>query len=132
MPLREGPHRAVQRCRKVWECESSRSSKPERTWTSSRGDTEAGAEACRCKGLLDTNLRVHINTYLFRACSVRRLSADLQCRNATGLGAVRLAESDKRPVILAVRIRGTATDNPDIIKSMETLKMESTLRSRLL
>jgi len=43
-----------------------------------------------------------------------------------------LAESAKQPVILAVRIRGTATDNPDIRKTMETLKMESTFRARLL
>jgi large subunit ribosomal protein L30 len=42
-----------------------------------------------------------------------------------------LAEAAK-PVILAVRIRGTATDNPDIRKTMETLKMESTFRARLL
>ncbi len=43
-----------------------------------------------------------------------------------------MAESAKQPVILAVRIRGTATDNPDIRKTMETLKMESTFRARLL
>jgi len=43
-----------------------------------------------------------------------------------------LADSAKQPVILAVRIRGTATDNPDIRKTMETLKMESTFRARLL
>jgi len=43
-----------------------------------------------------------------------------------------LAESAKQPVILAVRIRGTATDNPDVRKTMETLKMESTFRARLL
>lgn len=43
-----------------------------------------------------------------------------------------MAESPKRPVILAVRIRGTATDNPLIRKTMATLKMESTFRARLL
>ena len=43
-----------------------------------------------------------------------------------------MAESAKQPVILAVRIRGTATDNPDIRKTMEILKMESTFRARLL
>jgi len=43
-----------------------------------------------------------------------------------------LAESAKQAVILAVRIRGTATDNPDIRKTMEILKMESTFRARLL
>jgi len=43
-----------------------------------------------------------------------------------------LPESVKPPVILAVRIRGTATDNPDIRKTMETLKLESTFRARLL
>jgi len=30
-----------------------------------------------------------------------------------------------------VRIRGTATDNPEIRKTMETLRMESTFRARL-
>lgn len=43
-----------------------------------------------------------------------------------------MPESAKQPVILAVRIRGTATDNPDVRKTMETLKMESTFRARLL
>ena len=43
-----------------------------------------------------------------------------------------MSESAKPPVILAVRIRGTATDNPDIRKTMEILKMESTFRARLL
>jgi large subunit ribosomal protein L30 len=43
-----------------------------------------------------------------------------------------LAEAPKQPVILAVRIRGTATDNPDVRKTMEILKMESTFRARLL
>src|SRR5881396_4323400 len=43
-----------------------------------------------------------------------------------------MAKSAKEPVILAVRIRGTATDNPDVRKTMETLKMESTFRARLL
>jgi large subunit ribosomal protein L30 len=43
-----------------------------------------------------------------------------------------LAEPAKQPVILAVRIRGTATDNPDVRKTMETLSMESTFRARLL
>lgn len=40
--------------------------------------------------------------------------------------------TSKQPPIIAVRIRGTATDNPDIRKTMETLKMESTFRARLL
>ena len=43
-----------------------------------------------------------------------------------------MAESAKQPVILAVRIRGTATDNPDVRRTMEILKMESTFRARLL
>ncbi len=43
-----------------------------------------------------------------------------------------MAESPKQSVILAVRIRGTATDNPDIRKTMETLNMENTFRARLL
>ena len=43
-----------------------------------------------------------------------------------------MPESARQPVILAVRIRGTATDNPDVRKTMETLKMESTFRARLL
>jgi len=81
--------------------------------------------------LLDANLRVHIYAHLFRACGVRRFGADLQRSYAAGLGGLRLAESPK-PVILAVRIRGTATDNPDVRKTMETLKMESTFRARLL
>jgi large subunit ribosomal protein L30 len=42
-----------------------------------------------------------------------------------------LAGAARQPVILAVRIRGTATDNPDIRKTMEILKMESTFRARL-
>lgn len=40
--------------------------------------------------------------------------------------------SAKQSPIIAVRIRGTATDNPDIRKTMETLKMENTFRARLL
>ncbi len=43
-----------------------------------------------------------------------------------------MAQLPRQPVILAVRIRGTATDNPDIRKTMETLNMESTFRARLL
>ena len=43
-----------------------------------------------------------------------------------------MAESAKRPVILAVRIRGTATDNPDVRRTMEILKLENTFRARLL
>jgi large subunit ribosomal protein L30 len=43
-----------------------------------------------------------------------------------------LAEPAKQPVILAVRIRGTATDNPEIRKTMKTLNLESTFRARLL
>lgn len=43
-----------------------------------------------------------------------------------------MTEAPKHQVILAVRIRGTATDNPDIRKTMETLNMESTFRARLL
>lgn len=43
-----------------------------------------------------------------------------------------MPESPKQSVILAVRLRGTATDNPDVRKTMETLKMESTFRARLL
>jgi large subunit ribosomal protein L30 len=41
-------------------------------------------------------------------------------------------EPTKQSPIIAVRIRGTATDNPDVRKTMETLKMESTFRARLL
>jgi large subunit ribosomal protein L30 len=43
-----------------------------------------------------------------------------------------MPESSKRPLILAVRIRGTATDNPDVRRTMEILKLESTFRARLL
>lgn len=41
-------------------------------------------------------------------------------------------ESPRQAPIIAVRLRGTATDNPDIRKTMETLKLESTFRARLL
>lgn len=41
-------------------------------------------------------------------------------------------EASKQSPIIAVRIRGTATDNPDIRRTMEVLKMESTFRARLL
>jgi large subunit ribosomal protein L30 len=43
-----------------------------------------------------------------------------------------MPESTNPPIILAVRIRGTATDNPDIRKTMEILQLESTFRARLL
>ncbi len=43
-----------------------------------------------------------------------------------------MPESANQPVILAVRIRGTATDNPDVRRTMEILKLESTFRARLL
>ena len=41
-------------------------------------------------------------------------------------------EPSRKPPIIAVRIRGTATDNPDIRRTMEILKMQSTFRARLL
>lgn len=34
--------------------------------------------------------------------------------------------------ILAVRLRGTASDNPDVEKTMESLKLEKTFQARLL
>src|SRR2546425_1576489 len=88
MPLRQSPHRTIQRCREVRQRKSARSSKPQRTWTSSRGDTETSLEAGWSQGLLDKNLRVHVDAYLFRSCRVRRLGADLQCGNAAGLGGI--------------------------------------------
>jgi large subunit ribosomal protein L30 len=39
--------------------------------------------------------------------------------------------SSKNP-ILAVRLRGTAADNPDVMKTMESLKLERTFQARLL
>ena len=39
---------------------------------------------------------------------------------------------DEHSPIIAVRIRGTATDNPDVRRTMEVLKMETTYRARLL
>lgn len=41
-------------------------------------------------------------------------------------------ESPRQSPIIAVRIRGTATDDPDVRKTMEILKMENTFRARLL
>src|SRR2546422_9923775 len=88
MPLRQSPHCTIQRHRKMRKRKSPCASKPQRARTSSWRDTETSREAGWRQGLLDTNLRVHINTYLFRARGVRRLGADLQRRNATGLGGV--------------------------------------------
>src|SRR5262245_46177358 len=42
-----------------------------------------------------------------------------------------MEEPSKNP-ILAVRLRGTAADNPDIEKTMESLKLEKTFQARLL
>ena len=41
-------------------------------------------------------------------------------------------EALKQSPIIAVRIRGTATDNPDVRRTMELLKMENSFRARLL
>lgn len=40
-------------------------------------------------------------------------------------------ETSKGP-LLAVRLRGTASDNPDVLKTMESLKLERTFQARLL
>ena len=40
-------------------------------------------------------------------------------------------EASKGP-LLAVRLRGTASDNPDVLKTMESLKLERTFQARLL
>lgn len=40
-------------------------------------------------------------------------------------------EASKGP-LLAVRLRGTASDNPDVLKTMESLKLEHTFQARLL
>src|SRR5690242_13195695 len=39
--------------------------------------------------------------------------------------------ASKNP-ILAVRLRGTASDNPDVQRTMESLKLERTFQARLL
>src|SRR5260370_3173624 len=41
------------------------------------------------------------------------------------------SSSSKNP-ILAVRLRGTASDNPDVQRTMESLKLERTFQARLL
>lgn len=41
-------------------------------------------------------------------------------------------EPSKPSPLIAVRLRGTATDNPDIRKTMESLRMENTFSARLL
>jgi large subunit ribosomal protein L30 len=41
-------------------------------------------------------------------------------------------ESPSKNPILAVRLRGTAADNPDVKKTMESLKLEKTFQARLL
>jgi large subunit ribosomal protein L30 len=40
-------------------------------------------------------------------------------------------EQGKGP-LLAVRLRGTASDSPDVVKTMESLKLEKTFQARLL
>src|SRR2546425_4443324 len=42
-----------------------------------------------------------------------------------------MGSSSKNP-ILAVRLRGTASDNPDVQRTMESLKLERTFQARLL
>src|SRR5205809_6474198 len=41
-------------------------------------------------------------------------------------------ESSIKNPILAVRLRGTASDNPDVQRTMESLKLERTFQARLL
>src|SRR2546426_12595306 len=41
-------------------------------------------------------------------------------------------ESPSKNPILAVRLRGTASDNPDVQRTMESLKLEHTFQARLL
>src|SRR5690349_23790853 len=41
-------------------------------------------------------------------------------------------ESSAKNPILAVRLRGTASDNPDVQRTMESLKLERTFQARLL
>src|SRR2546429_4419793 len=41
-------------------------------------------------------------------------------------------ESPSNNPILAVRLRGTASDNPDVQRTMESLKLERTFQARLL
>ena len=41
-------------------------------------------------------------------------------------------DKNKNGVILAVRLRGTAGDNPDVEKTMESLKLQHTFNARLL
>src|SRR2546429_746609 len=41
-------------------------------------------------------------------------------------------ESSTKNPILAVRLRGTAADNPDVRKTMESLRLERTFQARLL
>src|SRR5437899_10647838 len=41
-------------------------------------------------------------------------------------------ESSTKNPILAVRLRGTASDNPDVQRTMESLKLERTFQARLL
>src|SRR5438309_4930875 len=41
-------------------------------------------------------------------------------------------ESSTKNPILAVRLRGTASDDPDVRRTMESLKLERTFQARLL
>ena len=41
-------------------------------------------------------------------------------------------ESSNKNPILAVRLRGTASDNPDVQRTMESLRLERTFQARLL
>ncbi len=41
-------------------------------------------------------------------------------------------ESASKSLLLAVRLRGTAGDNPDVEKTLESLKLERTFQARLL
>ena len=43
-----------------------------------------------------------------------------------------MESSSKKNPILAVRLRGTASDNPDVQRTMESLKLERTFQARLL
>ncbi|TMI38649.1 50S ribosomal protein L30, partial [Candidatus Bathyarchaeota archaeon] len=41
-------------------------------------------------------------------------------------------EESSKGLLFAVRLRGTAADNPDVRKTMESLRLERTFQARLL
>ncbi len=43
-----------------------------------------------------------------------------------------MASSPSKPIVLAVRLRGTATDDPNVRKTMQTLALKSAFSARLL